>query len=315
MIRYLRSTVVVLSLAATVACSHDVAHDGKTIDGAAKREGSLVEPPAAIAVINEMQGPESCLYDPDQDVYFISNINGGELAVDGNGFISRVDAKSLKVDVKWIESGKGGAYLDGPKGMAIAGDTLYVSDVTAVRRFDRRTGAPQGAIKIPGASFINDLTSDGRNVYMSDTGLAMGPGLTFIYTGSEAIWRISGDRATKIASGKELNEPNGLLYRDGKLLVVTFGSNQLYELDDDGKKSNVTELPAGELDGIVETEDGSLLISSWKGDAVYRGSRGGAFSTVLKAIDAPADIGYDTRRHRLLVPRSFLNQVTVHELR
>ena len=89
---------------------------------------------------------------------------------------------------------------------------------------------------------------------------------------------------------------------------------ELYELTDDGHKADVARLPAGELDGIVRRKDGTFLISSWKGDGVYRGSRGGPFEPVLLAIDAPADIGYDATRDRLLVPRAFLNQVTVHQL-
>jgi len=303
-----------LLLAFATACSSDHA-DGKTIEGAAPQKTSTLVAPAAVAVIGDLQNPESVLHDPEQDVYFISNINGGELAADGNGFITRVDAKTFAKELKWIESGRNGVQLDGPKGMTILGDTLYVSDVTGVRKFDRRTGAPQGFIPIPNATFVNDLTNDGRNVYASDTGLVMGPGVTFLRTGTEAIWRISGDRATKIAAGVELKQPNGLLFDDGKLLVASFGANELYELSDDGTKADVTELPAGELDGIVRRKDGTLLVSSWKGDAVYRGSRGGDFQPVLLAIDAPADIGYDATRDRLLVPRAFLNQVTVHALR
>lgn len=141
--------------------------------------------------------------------------------------------------------------LEHAEGMTIVGDTLYVSDVTGVRKFDRRTGAPRGFVPIPGATFLNDLTNDGRSVYASDTGLAMGPGVTFLRTGTEAIWRIDGDRATKIAAGVDLKEPNGLLFTDGQLLVVSFGA---------------------------------------------------------------ADIGYDAARDRLLVPRAFLNEVTVHAL-
>ena len=68
------------------------------------------------------------------------------------------------------------------------GDTLFVSDVTGVRKFDRRTGAPRGFVPIPGATFLNDLTSDGRSVYVSDTGLAMGSGVTFIRTAGKEEW-------------------------------------------------------------------------------------------------------------------------------
>jgi hypothetical protein len=268
--------------------------------------------PAALATITRLRGPESVLYDAAQDVYFISNLNGGLQTVDDNGFISRVDARTMAVELKWIEGGRG-TRLDAPKGMGIVGDTLYVSDVTAVRKFDRRTGQPRGEIALPGATLINDITTDGRNVYVSDTGLRVGPGHTFHETGTDAIWKITGDRAEKIASGAALHHPNGLEFVDGHVWAVTFGPDEIYSLHD-GKPKRVAELPRGQLDGVVRLESGTVLVSSWLGEGIYRGSPGASFEPVLTGIDAPADIGYDTKRHRLLVPISGANQVTIHAM-
>ncbi|HYC58726.1 MAG TPA: hypothetical protein VEK79_04095 [Thermoanaerobaculia bacterium] len=273
-----------------------------------------VPAPPALSIITHLRGPESVLYDAAQDVYFISNLNGGLLTVDNNGFISRVDAKTLAVTLKWIESGKDGVRLDAPKGMAIAGDTLYVSDVTAVRKFNRRTGKTLGEIALAGATLINDITTDGTSVYVSDTGLRTGPGNTFIPTGTDAIWKITDSRAEKIASGPQLRHPNGLAFVDGKVWAVTFGPNEVYAVDE-GKPSNIATLPAGQLDGMVRLGDGSILVSSWLGEGIYRGKPGRRFHPILTGTDAPADLGYDTKRGRLLVPIPALNQVTIHALR
>jgi hypothetical protein len=276
--------------------------------------------PPAVALITGLRTPESVLYDPQQDVYFISNINGAMLTIDGNGFISRVDAKTLAIDRQWIAGGRNGVRLDGPKGMAIVGDALYVSDITAVRKFDRRSGAPLGEIALPGATFINDLATDGRSVYASDTGVRIGPGTTFVDTGSDAIWKLTDDRPEKLASGREeLRHPNGLDWVGGRLRVVTFGPNEVYELDvtspKGGTKKSVATLPEGLLDGLVDLPDGTILVSSWQGEGIYRGTAGGDFYPILAGTDAPADIGYDARRHRLLVPHSSANEVTIHEVR
>lgn len=274
----------------------------------------IVAPPAMATISTGLAGPESVLYDPQQDVYFISNINGGLLDRDDNGFISRVDAKTLEVDLKWIEGGKNNVTLDGPKGMAIAGDSLYVSDVAAVRKFDRHTGAPQAAIALPGTTTINDLTTDGKNIYVSDTGVIPGPAETFEATGTDSIWIIENDRARKIASGHdELQQPNGLEFADGKLWVVTFGGNELFALDG-GRKSTVMTLPRGQLDGVVHIPDGHWLVTSWSGMAVYRGTGKGSFEPILQAVPTPADIGYDTKRHLLLLPASANNSVTLHAI-
>lgn len=302
----IRTAGIILCVLPALLSCRNASREHKARNGAA--------PPAAVRIIEGLQGPESVLYDPEQDVYFISNIKGGELAADGDGFISRVQPDTLSLELKWIQGGENGVHLDGPKGMALLGDWLYVSDVTAVRKFDRHTGAPLAEIPLPGATFINDMATDGHSLYVSDTGLAMGPGETFRPTGTDAIWKITDDRATKIASGPALGHPNGLDVVDGKLWVVTFGGTELYELDG-GKKTHVTNLPAGELDGLLHLEDGSRLVASWLGAAVYRGRVDGTFQAVLSGVPAPADIGYDTKRHRLLVPLSTSNQVTVNDLR
>ena len=61
-------------------------------------------------------------------------------------------------------------------------------------------------------------------------------------------------------------------------------------------------------------KDGSALIASWQEQGIYRWD-GDEFRIVLEGIAAPADIGYDSRRDRLLVPRSAANQVTIHAMR
>lgn len=269
--------------------------------------------PPALTVITELRGPESALYDPQQNVYYISNLNGGLLTADNNGFISRVNAETFAVELQWIAGGQKGVTLDAPKGMALVGDTLYVSDIAGVRKFDRRTGAQLGIVILPGATLINDLTSDGNIVYVSDTGLRPGPGRAFIDTKTDAVWKIQNDRAEKIASGHELGHPNGLDFVDGHLRVVTFGGEEMYVLDG-GKRSAEVSLPSGELDGITRASNGDVLISSWAGNEVFRGPAKGPFTAILGGISAPADIGYDNKHHRLLVPHSGSNLVTIHSV-
>src|SRR2546430_1271841 len=112
-----------------------------------------------ILVSGGFQTPESIFYEARSDIYLVSNINGDPTAADGNGFISRVAPDGRILELKWIDGTRPGVRLNGPKGMAVAGDTLYVSDITAVRMFDLRTGAPKGAVVILGSTFLNDLAA------------------------------------------------------------------------------------------------------------------------------------------------------------
>jgi sugar lactone lactonase YvrE len=257
--------------------------------------------------------PESVLYDPEQDVYFVSNINGSPLAVDDNGYISRVNAETLQVESKWLDASKQDVELNAPKGLAIVGDELWVSDITVVRKFDRRTGQSKGsAVTVPGATFLNDLATDGTNVYVSDSGMKAGAS-GFDPTGTDAVWTVSGSAPKKYASGKDLNRPNGLAVVNGAVWVVSFGANELFQIEN-SKKGPVSQMPKGSLDGLMALADGSVLVSSWEGKAVYRGNPGATFQAVVENVDSPADFGIDTKRNRLLIPHFMENRVSLHPL-
>src|SRR3954469_9080776 len=103
-------------------------------------------PPAAAAASKlgetpNMKTPESVRYDPELDVFYVSNINGNPSQHDGNGFIAVVRADSTGVVKMLVEGGKNGVTLDAPKGLVIVGDTLWVADINHVCAFNRRTGA------------------------------------------------------------------------------------------------------------------------------------------------------------------------------
>ena len=268
--------------------------------------------PAALFKGVGLDTPESVLYDAETDTYFVSNIGGQPTAVDGNGFISQLSPEGQVKTLKFVEGGKNKVTLNAPKGLAITGDLLWVADLDTVRMFDRKTGAPKGEVKVPGATFLNDMASapDGKHVFVSDSGLKAGA-KGFDPTGTDAVYSI--DVGTKklstIAKSTELGKPNGLLASDdgAKLWVVTFGTGELYSLDakntkGDAKREDVQKLPKGSLDGIVALKGGDLLISSWDASAVYRGKPGGQFATVVENTKSPADIGFDTKRSRVLVP-------------
>jgi sugar lactone lactonase YvrE len=312
----MRTRVVLLIAAAFVACQKQEpapAPPSTETQAATTAAATQTTAPPAQEITAGLQTPESVLYDAQQDVYFISNINGQPLAADNNGYISRVNAETLQAEAKWIEAGKNGVTLNAPKGMAVAGDTLYVSDLTVVRKFDAKSGAPKGEIAIPGSTFLNDVAADGPTVYVTDTGMKAGAGGNFEPTGTDAVWTISGDKPKKIASGKDLKAPNGIAVVNGKVWVVTFGGNELYQLEN-GKKNIVTNLPGGGLDGLVAMSDNTFIVSSWDKKAIYRGQAGSGFREVVENVNAPADLGYDAKRHRLLVPHFMDNIVSLHEV-
>jgi sugar lactone lactonase YvrE len=199
--------------------------------------------------------------------------------------------------------------------MAISGDTLYVADISVVRRFEAKPGKQKDDVKIEGASFLNDVTPDGKDgVYVTDTGVDA----AFKPTGTDAVYHVDKDGKVKpVVKAKDLGNPNGVWF-DGKntLWVVTFGSGEIYDVDvAKAKKGKATKLPKGQLDGIVGGLDGGdFLVSSWECKCVYRGKPGGEWKPVVEDVESPADIDYDPKRKRLLIPGFSTNKITVHQL-
>jgi DNA-binding beta-propeller fold protein YncE len=258
--------------------------------------------------------PESVLHDAAADVYLVSNINGSPLEKDDNGFVSRVSPDGAVLDLKWIDGAREGVTLSAPKGMAIAGDTLYVTDIDTLRLFDRATGAPKGEIAIEGATFLNDLAfAPAGGVYLTDSGLKAGAS-GFEPSGSAAVYHVHADgKVEPLLKDASLPGPNGVAFDGERVLVVTFGANELFTIEG-GAKKVLASLPKGGLDGLARLPDGRWAVSSWEGQAVYAGPASGPFTEMAGGLPAPADIGIDAGRGRLLVPKFTENEVLIQPI-
>jgi hypothetical protein len=299
------SIAFVLALAATAfADTKPAPKDAKT------------EPPKAAGLAKqEIKGfstPESVLYDAASDSYLVANINGAPTDADDNGFISRVTPDGKIKDLKWIDGSKADVKLDAPKGMAIVGGTLYVADITVVRKFDAKTGKATGEIKIDGATFLNDIAPrKAGGVFVTDSGLTP----KFESSGTDAIYSIDGkDKVTAIAKSKALAAPNGIIESGGKTYAVTFGNGSIYEVPAKGDPKP-EKMAKGQLDGVVVAADGTFYISSWEGKTIYKGKPGGKWEDLALDITSPADFGYDSKRNALLVPSFQGNTVTIVTLK
>src|SRR5689334_13850170 len=154
-----------------------------------------------------LKTPESVKYDADLDVYFVSNIDGNPSGKDGKGEITKIRADSTGTSMPFIESGKNGAMLNAPKGLAIKGDTLWVADIDAVRAFNKRTGAPIASVDLRGqkATFLNDVAIGGDgDVYVTDTGIAFDAKGQVSHPGMNRIFKIVGKTVSEAAKGDSI---------------------------------------------------------------------------------------------------------------
>jgi hypothetical protein len=252
--------------------------------------------------------PESVLHDPQADVYLVSNINGMPLDKDDNGFISRVSPAGELLELKWIDGAAANITLNAPKGLAIDGGRLYVADIDCVRMFDRESGAPEGEVCIDGASFLNDVApANGGGVLVTDSGLDA----NFGPSGTDAVYRVRDGAVETVAADPGMGAPNGVIDTAAGPLVVTFMSGEIYRISADGTRTVLAGPSQLQLDGVVQLADGRILASSWTDSCVYALSAGGAMECVVADVEAPADIGVDLERSRVLVPLFNANAVRI----
>lgn len=260
-------------------------------------------PPLLVRGVGFKQ-PSCVLHDAALDVYLVSNVNGAANARDGNGFISRVGPEGDLLELSWIQGGAGGIALDAPRGLAIAGDKLYVADIDTVRVFERTTGKAAGKLTLPPALFVSDVAAapGGDVLYVIERGGAKPgrskkavPPALYAFDGSGA------GSARTLVSGAPLGEPAAIIADDAGLWLVAAGG-ALQRVLRDGKSESTLELREKGLSGVARTRSGRLLVASRDASAVLLGKAEGGFEPFATDLATPGDIGYDERRGKLLVP-------------
>lgn len=245
----------------------------------------------------DLKTPESVCYDEQRNILYVSNVAGGPSDKDNNGFISTLslDGKILKPD--WCKG------LNAPKGMGIAGNYLYVTDIDAIVKIDI---AQQKIIKrfvIKGAKFLNDVTVDkDGTVYFSDMN-------------DNAIYRIKDSGPELFIKSERLNQPNGLFIEGNNLLAGLRDRIVAVNL----KSKEITDfiLNTGGIDGIVADGKGNYIISDWLGNVHLvspKNAKEKLLDTTPEKINA-ADIEFIPKLRLLFIPTFGDNRVMAYQLK
>jgi sugar lactone lactonase YvrE len=287
------------------------------IGAVACRPANQSAAPVKAATVGGFLAPESVKWDSAQDIYFVSNINGNPGAKDNNGYISVVGPAGMVRDSAFVGGGKNGVTLNAPKGMAIVGDTLWVADIDAVRGFNARTGAPVATVTVPAAVFLNDIAvgPDGA-LYITDTGLRI-TATGMEHPGPDRIYRIapSKDRAVSVAvEGHMLAGPNGIAWdkNRGQFIVVQIAGPDILAWKPGAAGPTIIAKGPGGFDG-VEIVGTDYWVSTWADSSVYR-FRDSTGVRVIKGVPGPADIGYDAKRNRIIIPLLMGNTIEIWQL-
>lgn len=266
-------------------------------------------------VINGFNSPESVAR-VGQHLY-VSNL-GVKLepsAKDGDGYIAKLDAKGNIVKKDFITG------LDGPKGLAILGNVLYIADIDHLLGFNLKSGEKVFDLDFSGEKtvFLNDIAvRDSGKLFVSATDI-------------DKIFEVDVKGKTYLDVGVTVSGPNGLWFNaKAKQLYVAGFSNQ------DGKASGVVGVVdlsgktasyrkiidrPGFYDGLQPMDDGVLLVSDWvafepgKGVLLQVDVKKGTFEVLPGEYGGPADFLYVHAKKALYLPRMIDGKLELRTLR
>ena len=218
--------------------------------------------------VTGLAAPESAALSADGAFLYVTNVNGEGDARDGNGFISRIGLDGRMIEREWAQG------LDAPKGVARAGDRLYVSDIDRLVVLDAASGAVLERHAIAGAGFLNDVA------------VAPDGGVLITDSANARIYRFAGGRIETWLEQPLLDSVNGLLPEADRLIVTTMAGRLLAV---DWMTRAVTQLAEGlgDGDGVAPLGAGAYLVSEWPGRLFVVGGDG-ALTTLLDTRAANA---------------------------
>ncbi len=244
--------------------------------------------------------PESVLYHESGNILYVSNINGRPTQKNGQGFISKLSLDGKIRRLKWATG------LNAPKGSAIFGGKLYVSDIDQLIEIDLKTGKILAGYPAAGAKFLNDVATDvSGNIYVTD-----------MSSENSVIYRLVQGKMTAWVKGKEISNPNGLCMEKKRLVVGNSGDGSLKAINLAAKKINTLARVGSGIDGLRADGKGSYFISDWKGKTSLVTASGKIIvlmDTTASKINS-ADLEYVKSRRLLLIPTFFDNRVVAYRV-
>ncbi|MEX0324383.1 MAG: SMP-30/gluconolactonase/LRE family protein [Puniceicoccaceae bacterium] len=242
--------------------------------------------------------PESVCLDPDKKLVYVSNISGSPSEKDGNGFISKVSLEGEVLELKWITG------LNAPKGMAVQGRFLYVTDIDVLVRINRETGEILNRYPAKGALFLNDVAADKKgNVITGDSA-----------ENSSTLYVLRNDRLQVWRTGEPVNRPNGLSFFGDYLFVGNVGDGELLKVNPRSKSVRSVGNADSRIDGLEPLKDRSFLVSNFLGRISWISAAGELEvlqDTEAEKINA-ADFEFIEELGLLIVPTFFDNRLVAY---
>ena len=270
-----------------------------------------------VRVFGAIYSAESCSYDAERGVIVVPNRGVPQNVRANDGFVSLINHDGSVHTARWIgvQSAAERAVLtprlvlNEPFGSDIARGILYVADrdggtrpdepsVAVIRRFNLRTGAPDGEARIEGVPWINDIeVADDGTTYATQTGDAADPA-------SWRVWKVAPDgTASVFAEGAPLRQPNGVaLDARGNVVVANMGNTEVLTFSPAGRLVKTEHAAQPGSDGLVILRDGTKFVSSVTQGGVSRIRPDGSTDLIARNIPSAASMCHDVAGRQLVIP-------------
>jgi hypothetical protein len=286
-----------------------------------------------VKVYGAIYSAESCSYDAERGVIVVPNRGVPQNVQANDAWVSFINHDGSVHTARWIGV-QGPAdrsritpalVLNEPFGSDIARGTLYVADrdggtraeepsVAVIRRFDLRTGAPAGEIRVDGAPWLNDIevAEDGA-IYATQTG-------DFGDNADPATWRVwkiaPDGTASVFVQGAPLRQPNGIAFDPrGNVVVVNVGNTEVLTFSPAGRLVRTENAAQAGSDGLVIMPDGTKYVSSVREGGVSRIRPGAPAELIARNIPSAASMCYDAGANQLVIPMNPNNGLAFVPLR
>jgi hypothetical protein len=288
-------------------------------------EGKFDAMSSNVKVYGAIYSAESCSYDPTRNLIVVPNRGVPQGVQTNNAWVSFINHDGSVHTARWIgiQAPADRAaltpplVLNEPYGSDIVKGILYVADrdggtsptepsVAVVRKFDMKTGAPAGEVRVDRSPWFNDIAvaADGT-IYATQTGVGGDKPDPMTWQ----VWKITPDgTASSFVQGAPLRQPNGIaLDPQGNIVVANMGSTELLTFSPAGQLLKTTHAAQPGSDGLVIMPDGTMYVSSVQNGGVSRIRPGKPAELIAQNIPSAASMCYDAGAKQLVIPMNANN--------
>lgn len=288
-------------------------------------DGTFTAVSPNVKMFGAIYSAESCSYDPGRGVIVVPNRGVPQNVQANNAWVSLINHDGSVHTARWIGVQGPAArpnldpslVLNEPFGSDIVNGILYVADrdggtgptdpsISVVRRFDMRTGAPAGEVRVAGSTGFNDIevANDGT-IYATQTG-GGGPDAD---PSSWQVWKITpASEASILIQGAPLRQPNGIaLDAQGRVVVANMGNDEVLTFSTDGRLLTTERAAQSGSDGLVIMPDGTKYVSSVTLGGISRIRPGQPPELIATNIPNAASMCYDAGANQLVIPMNANN--------